>query len=64
MRQLELDDSAAPKNKKLDVLKEFGKSENKRSASFVVVGKIPSTNTLVNTTTNVLQVTSMLERAL
>ncbi|WYZ37875.1 hypothetical protein EsH8_II_001381 [Colletotrichum jinshuiense] len=40
MRQLELDDSAAPKNKKLDVLKEFGKSENKRSASFVVVGHV------------------------
>ncbi|KAK1450935.1 elongation factor Tu GTP binding domain-containing protein [Colletotrichum cuscutae] len=38
MKQLQLDDSAAPKNKKLDVVKEFAKSENKRSASFVVVG--------------------------
>ncbi|GJC89685.1 HBS1-like protein [Colletotrichum liriopes] len=40
MKQLQLDDSAAPKNKKLDVLKEFEKSENKRSASFVVVGHV------------------------
>ncbi|KAF4869763.1 HBS1-like protein [Colletotrichum siamense] len=40
MKQLQLDDSAAPKNKKLDVLKEFEKSDNKRSASFVVVGHV------------------------
>ncbi|KAK1725982.1 P-loop containing nucleoside triphosphate hydrolase protein [Colletotrichum acutatum] len=40
MKQLQLDDSAAPKNKKLDVVKEFAKSENKRSASFVVVGHV------------------------
>ncbi|OHW99103.1 elongation factor 1-alpha [Colletotrichum incanum] len=40
MKQLQLDDSTAPKNKKLDVLKEFEKSENKRSASFVVVGHV------------------------
>ncbi|KAJ0168273.1 HBS1-like protein [Colletotrichum tanaceti] len=40
MKQLQLDDSAAPKNKKLNVLKEFEKSENKRSASFVVVGHV------------------------
>lgn len=38
MKQLQLDESAVPKNKKLDVLKEFEKSDNKRSASFVVVG--------------------------
>ncbi|KAL3302843.1 elongation factor Tu GTP binding domain-containing protein [Colletotrichum asianum] len=31
MKQLQLDESAAPKNKKLDVLKEFEKSDNKRS---------------------------------
>ncbi|GJC96545.1 elongation factor Tu GTP binding domain-containing protein [Colletotrichum higginsianum] len=48
MKQLQLDDSTAPKNKKLNVLKEFEKSENKRSASFVVV--------------DVLKATSMLER--
>ncbi|KAI8224053.1 HBS1-like protein [Colletotrichum sp. SAR 10_86] len=40
MKQLQLDDSAAPKNKKIDVLKEFEKSDNKRSASFVVVGHV------------------------
>ncbi|KAF0321708.1 elongation factor tu gtp binding domain protein [Colletotrichum asianum] len=40
MKQLQLDESAAPKNKKLDVLKEFEKSDNKRSASFVVVGHV------------------------
>ncbi|KAF5525059.1 HBS1-like protein [Colletotrichum aenigma] len=40
MKQLQLDDSAAPKDKKLDVLKEFEKSDNKRSASFVVVGHV------------------------
>ncbi|KAK1463416.1 elongation factor Tu GTP binding domain-containing protein [Colletotrichum melonis] len=40
MKQLQLDDSTAPKNKKLDVVKEFAKSENKRSASFVVVGHV------------------------
>ncbi|KAF4841852.1 HBS1-like protein [Colletotrichum siamense] len=40
MKQLQLDDSAAPKNKKLDVLKEFENSDNKRSASFVVVGHV------------------------
>ncbi|CAI0651041.1 unnamed protein product [Colletotrichum noveboracense] len=40
MKQLQLDESAVPKNKKLDVLKEFEKSDNKRSASFVVVGHV------------------------
>ncbi|KAF6835961.1 elongation factor Tu GTP binding domain-containing protein [Colletotrichum musicola] len=40
MKQLQLDDTPAPKNKKLDVLKEFENSENKRSASFVVVGHV------------------------
>lgn len=41
MKQLQLDDTPAPKSKKLDVLKEFERSENKRSASFVVVGTSP-----------------------
>ncbi|KAF9876363.1 elongation factor tu gtp binding domain protein [Colletotrichum karsti] len=40
MKDLQLEESAAPKNKKLDVLKEFETSEKKRSASFVVVGHV------------------------
>ncbi|TDZ38528.1 HBS1-like protein [Colletotrichum spinosum] len=40
MNRLQLDQSAVPKNKKLDVVKEFEKSNNKRSASFVVVGHV------------------------
>ncbi|OLN85316.1 HBS1-like protein [Colletotrichum chlorophyti] len=40
MQQLQVDDSAIPKNKKLDVVKEFEQSKNKRSASFVVVGHV------------------------
>ena len=36
---LTLDEAPPPKSKKIDVLAEFGKSTNKPSASFVVVGK-------------------------
>lgn len=64
MKQLQLDDSTAPKNKKLNVLKEFEKSENKRSASFVVVGKSTASTLilLVSVLIDVLKATSMLER--
>lgn len=40
VNSLRIDDAPLPKSKNLDVLKEFQKTQSKKSASFVVVGKI------------------------
>lgn len=40
VKGLKIDDAPLPKSKNLDVLKEFEKTKSKKSASFVVVGKI------------------------
>jgi elongation factor 1 alpha-like protein len=42
VKDLKIDDTPLPKSKNLDVLSEYEKSKNKKSASFVVVGKTNS----------------------
>ncbi|KAH9885042.1 hypothetical protein F4778DRAFT_761735 [Xylariomycetidae sp. FL2044] len=40
MKNLKVDDAPLPKSKNLDVLREFERSQSKKSASFVVVGHV------------------------
>jgi elongation factor 1 alpha-like protein len=40
VKELKIDDAPLPKSRNLDVLSEFEKSENKKNASFVVVGHV------------------------
>lgn len=65
MNVLRIDDAPLPKSKNLDVLKEFEKTKSKKSASFVVVGKVHGDNPHASDIdTDLIKATWTLARAL